>query len=98
MTIRSDLKSAYDEAVARSGRNAAVEAIEKVTGQWLLDSCPADKVDALIAAWRTLPVASASAKTPRSSRGGGALQHIHSRLETMATSIFGPKGSHGRAG
>jgi hypothetical protein len=97
MPIRSDLKKAYDEAVARAGRSAAVEAIEKVTGQWLLDSVPEDKIVALIAEWRTLPVASASAKGPRSSRRGGALQHIHSRLETMAASIFGPKGSHGGA-
>jgi hypothetical protein len=95
MTIRSDLKSAYAEAVARSGRNAAVEAIEKVTGQWLLDGCPADKVDALIGAWRALPVATAKTRSASPSRPS-TLAHIHERIGEMSAKIFGKEGSHER--
>jgi hypothetical protein len=79
---RDDLNRAYDQCVQLKGRDAAVDAVEKVAGTMFVTKVPDDKIAAVIAAL-TGGTATAQA-APRAK-----LRLVHDALAGLATSIYG---------
>jgi hypothetical protein len=69
----------YNHCVETKGRDAAVSAVEKVTGQLFVSDVPDDKIAAALAA---LSGGKATAKAAPRNR-------IHDALAGLATSIYG---------
>ena len=79
---REDLDQVYNDAVARCGRDAAVDAVESVTGSWFVTDTPDDKIAAVIAALR-----SAKPKPLKAKARPGVT--TAARLDALAGEVYG---------
>jgi len=77
----NNLQRAYDECVKLHGRDAAVSAVEKVTGQMFVGKVADNQIAAVIAA---LTGGTATAQAAPRDR----LRLIHNALGAMARSIY----------
>lgn len=84
--MRDDLKRAFNDCVRLKGRETAISAVEKVSGQMFVTQVPDDLADAAIAELRRGRAAAKASPVAR-------LKLVHDSLNAMAASIFDPKGS-----
>jgi hypothetical protein len=82
---RQQLERAYNDAVARAGRGAAVDAVLKASGQVFVSETPDDKIEATIAALASVP-AKAAGKALQLARGPRL--SVVDGLNAMARSIY----------
>jgi hypothetical protein len=79
--MRDDLKRAFNDCVRLKGREAALSAVEKVSGQAFVTKAPDTLADVVIAELRGGLTAAKTSPVAR-------LQVVHTALNSLAASIF----------